>query len=82
MDKDHKDAVLSIRPRIENLTGHEMPGYILKAQLYDESDKPVLNQSLEEKVDDIINEIHTRLDRVKIGLLETTVTNPNKWSFE
>ncbi len=82
LDKDHKDAVLSIRPRIENLTGHEMPGYKLKAQLYDESDKPVLNQALEKKIDDIINEIHPRLDRVKFGLLETTIANPKKWSFE
>jgi beta-galactosidase len=82
LDKDYKDAVLSIRPRIENLTGQEMPGYVLKAQLYDESDKPVLSQTLEKKVDDIINEIHPRLDRVKFGLFETTITNPKKWSTE
>lgn len=59
-----------------------MPGYVLKAQLYDETDKPVLNQALEKKVDDIINEIHPRLDRVKFGLLEATITNPKKWSTE
>jgi len=82
LDKDYKDAVLSIRPRIENLTGHEMPGYKLKAQLYDETDKPVLQTALEKKIDDIINEIHPRLDRVKFGLLETTVVNPKKWCFE
>lgn len=45
-DKDYKDAVLSIRPRIENLTGHEMPGYVLKAQLYDENNQPVLQTPL------------------------------------
>jgi beta-galactosidase len=33
-------------------------------------------------VDDIINEIHPRLDRVKFGLLETTINTPKKWSFE
>ncbi|HEX6847215.1 MAG TPA: glycoside hydrolase family 2 TIM barrel-domain containing protein [Chitinophagaceae bacterium] len=82
LDKDYKDAVLSIRPRIENLTGYEMPGYKLKAQLYNEADKPVLQNALETKVDDIINEIHPRLDRVKFGLLETTITHPKKWSFE
>ncbi|TMI64574.1 MAG: DUF4981 domain-containing protein [Bacteroidetes bacterium] len=82
LDKNYKDALLSIRPRIENLTGHEMLGYVLKAQLYDESDRPVLNQSLEKKVDDIINEIHPRLDRVKFGLLETNISNPKKWSTE
>lgn len=82
LDNEYKDAILSIRPRIENLTGHEMTGYVLKAQLYDETDKPVLNQPLEKKVDDIINEIHPRLDRVKFGLLETNISNPKKWNTE
>jgi beta-galactosidase len=76
LDKDYKDAVLSIRPRIENLTGQQMPGYILKAQLFDEKNQPVLQTPLVKKADDIINEIHPRLDRVKFGLLETTISNP------
>jgi beta-galactosidase len=82
LDKDYKDAVLSIRPRIENLTGHEMPGYVLKAQLFDANNQPVLQNPLVKKADDIINEIHPRLDRVKFGLLETTISNPKKWSTE
>ena len=82
LDKDYKDAVLSIRPRIENLTGHEIQGYVLKAQLYDEAGKSVFQNALTRKVEEIINEIHPRLDRVKFGLLETTIANPKKWSFE
>lgn len=82
LDKEYKDAILSIRPRIENLTGHEMPGYVLKAQLYDANDHPVLQTALSKKADDIINEIHPRLDQVKFGLLETTISNPSKWSTE
>ena len=82
LDKDYKDAALSIRPRIENLTGHEIQGYVLKAQLFDEAGKTVLQNGLTRKVEDIINEIHPRLDRVKFGLLETTISNPKKWSFE
>jgi len=82
LDKDYKDAVLSIRPRIENLTGKEVPGYILKAQLYDDNNLPVLTKSLERKADEIINEIHPRLDQVKFGLLETKISNPKKWSTE
>jgi beta-galactosidase len=82
LDKDYKDAVLSIRPRIENLTGHQMPGYVLKAQLFDANNQPVLQTPLTKKADDIINEIHPRLDRVKFGLLETTISNPKKWSTE
>ena len=82
LDKDYKDAVLSIRPRIENLTGQQMPGYVLKAQLFDANNQPVLQTPLLKKADDIINEIHPRLDRVKFGLLETTIANPKKWSTE
>ena len=82
LDKEYKDAVLSIRPRIENLTGKEVPGYILKVQLYDANDKPVLNRTIDKKVDEIINEIHPRLDQVKFGLLETKIISPKKWSTE
>ena len=82
LDKQYKDAVLSIRPRIENLTGKEVPGYKLKAQLYDADDKPIFDKPLEKPTDEIINEIHPRLDQVKFGLLEAKITNPKKWSTE
>ncbi|MEI6949221.1 glycoside hydrolase family 2 TIM barrel-domain containing protein [Paraflavisolibacter sp. H34] len=82
LDKQYKDAVLSIRPRLENLTGQQVPGYRLKAQLYDKSGKAVLDKPLERTAESIINEIYPRLDNVKFGLLETKVSNPDKWSDE
>jgi beta-galactosidase len=82
LDKEYKDATLSIRPRIENLTGKEVPGYKLKVELYDANDKPVLEKPLIKSTDEIINEIHPRLDQVKFGLLEAKITNPKKWSTE
>ena len=82
LDKEYKDAVLSIRPRIENLTGREMNGYLLKAQLFDANNQVLLTQPLQKPAAEIINEIHPRLDRVKFGLMETTISNPKKWSPE
>lgn len=82
LDKDYQDAILSIRPRIENLTGKDIAGYQLKAQLYDQAGKPVLEKPLEKSVLSIINEIYPRLDNAKFGLLETKVANPKKWSDE
>lgn len=82
LDKDYRDATLSIRPRIENLSGHEMTGFVLKAQLYDAGHKPVLPRPLSKDVSEIINEIHPRLDRVRFGLIETRVANPKKWSAD
>ncbi|HEX2630301.1 MAG TPA: glycoside hydrolase family 2 TIM barrel-domain containing protein [Chitinophagaceae bacterium] len=81
LDKEYKDALLSIRPRVENLTGKEVPGYKLKAQLY-RNDQPVLDKPLERTVESIINEIYPRLDNAKFALLETTISNPAKWSDE
>lgn len=82
LDKDYKDALLSIRPRIENLTGKEVSGYIVKAFLYNKNGKNVFNKPLERSAESIINEIYPRLDNVKFGLLETKLSNPDKWSDE
>jgi beta-galactosidase len=82
LDKDYKDAVLSIRPRIENLTGKELHGYKLKAQLFDKNGKGVLEQPMQRSAESIINEIYPRLDNVKFGMLETKLKNPAKWSDE
>ncbi|WP_243349236.1 glycoside hydrolase family 2 TIM barrel-domain containing protein [Parabacteroides sp. FAFU027] len=82
LDKDYKDAVLSIRPRFDNYTGKMIEGYNVKAQLYDKNNKPVFEKPLERTVESIIAEIYPRLDMPKFGLLETTVKNPDKWSDE
>lgn len=82
LDKDYKDAVLSIRPRLENLTGDTVSGYILKAQLYDANQKPMLAKPLQISSEKVLNESYPRLDNVKFGLLETTIKNPKKWSDE
>nr|WP_249665368.1 glycoside hydrolase family 2 TIM barrel-domain containing protein [Mucilaginibacter sp. Bleaf8] len=82
LDKQYKDAVFSIRPRIENLTGKQLSGYQLKARLFDKQNREVLDQPLTCSAESIINEIYPRLDNVKFGLLETIVKNPLKWSDE
>ena len=82
LDKDYKDATLSIRPRIENLTGKEVKGYQIKAALFDRNGKSVLEKPLQRTAESIINEIWPRLDNVKFGLLEAKIKNPAKWSDE
>ncbi|MDR6943986.1 glycoside hydrolase family 2 TIM barrel-domain containing protein [Mucilaginibacter pocheonensis] len=82
LDKQYKDAIFSIRPRIENLTGKAVPGYRIEARLFDKNNKEVLQKPLERSVESIINEIYPRLDNVKFGLLETKLKNPDKWSDE
>jgi beta-galactosidase len=83
LDKQYRDAVLSIRPRLENLTGNnDITGYQVKAQLFDQTGAAVLPQPLQRTAESIINEPYPRLDNAKFGLLETTIRNPLKWSDE
>ncbi len=82
LDKDYRDATLSIRPKMINLTGKVANGYSLEAQLYDKNNQPVLTQPLGKSVESIITEAYPRLDEVKFGILETKVLNPLKWSDE
>ena len=82
LDKGYHDAVLSIRPRLENLTGDTIKGYKILAQLYDKNNRPVFEKPLARTAASIINEIYPRLDNVKFGLLEAKITNPDKWSDE
>jgi len=82
LDKDYKDAMFNLRPRIENLTGKPVPGYHLKAQLFDKHNAPVFEKPLDKTVESIINEIYPRLDNVKFGLMQAEVKNPDKWSDE
>ncbi|RZK72155.1 MAG: beta-galactosidase, partial [Pedobacter sp.] len=82
LDKNYKDAIFSVRPRIDNFTGETTEGYKVKAQLYDSNKRAVLGKDLEKSAHDIFNEVYPRLDNVKFGLLETEVKNPLKWSSE
>ncbi|WP_372772535.1 glycoside hydrolase family 2 TIM barrel-domain containing protein [Mangrovibacterium sp.] len=82
LDDDYRDATLSIRPRIENLTGDSVKGYQLEAMLYDASGKQVFEKPLEKDVRSILDETWPRLDNVKFGMLESQIKNPLKWSDE
>jgi len=82
LDDHYESAVLSIRPRLDNFTGDTITGFHLKARLYDNKMKPVLDSALEIPAASIIDEIYPRLDNVKFGLLEATLPNPKKWSAE
>lgn len=82
LDKQYKDAVFSLRPRIDNFSGDSARGYVFKAQLYDKNNLPVLKKTFEATVFSILNEFYPRLDNVKFGMFEAKIDNPDKWSDE
>lgn len=82
LDSAYQDAIFSIRPRLENLSGEMVKGYIVSAQLFDKKNNPVFKKPLERPAEENLYEIYPRLDNVKFGFFETTVINPFKWSDE
>jgi len=82
LDKNYRDALFSLRPRIENLTGDTVKGGTLKVQLYNANNQPVFPQAMTRPLVDILNESYPRLDNVKFGMFEALVENPAKWSDE
>ncbi|MDE1193594.1 MAG: hypothetical protein PW786_15815 [Arachidicoccus sp.] len=83
LDAKYKDAIFELRPRLDNFTGKTVDStYVLKAQLYDEDNHPILKKPMEKLAISIINEIYPRLDNVKFALMQTDIRNPKKWSDE
>ncbi len=83
LDKNYQDAVFSLRPRLDNLTGDTVRKDIrFKAQLVDAEGNNVFEEPLSISAEEIINESYPRLDNVKFGLLEDSIKNPLKWSDE
>ena len=82
LDKEYKDAVFSLRPRLDNFSGDTVKNLTFSAQLFDAQENPVFEKPLSISAEEMVNEIYPRLDNVKFGLLETSVKNPHKWSDE
>src|SRR5690606_11646028 len=82
LDMQYKDVLFQLRPEVENLTGDTISGYRLEVQLYDKDNKPVFEKPLDTAGAEIINESYPRLDNVRFGFFEQTISNPKKWSAE
>jgi len=82
LDKQYKDAVFQLRPRLENFTGDTIKNHTFEVQLYDPQNKPLFEKGLSRKAIDIISEVSPRLDKVRFGFFQETIKNPLKWSAE
>jgi beta-galactosidase len=82
LDKQYKDGIVMIRPKLICFTDVDMKGWTVQAQLYDERKQPVFTEPLSKKALAILNEQYPQRDNVKFALLEQKVSNPKKWSDE
>ena len=82
LDENYKDAVLSIRPKINAENKEAVKDWVFETQLFDASGNAVLAEKMTLKVGAIINESYPQRGNVKFGLLEAEVKDPLKWSAE
>lgn len=82
LNEDYNEALLSIRPRLDNFTGDTVRNMTVEAQLFTPDEKPVFEKPLDRDAKSIFNESYPRLDNVWFGLLEAKVENPLLWSDE
>ncbi|MHC4744847.1 MAG: glycoside hydrolase family 2 TIM barrel-domain containing protein, partial [Planctomycetota bacterium] len=82
LDENYKNGIVQIRPRVAAYDKTDLKGWVVQAQLYDDRQRPVLDNPLSKDVLGIINEKYPQRDNVKFALMEGKVANPDKWSAE
>ncbi len=83
LDDDYKDAVLMVRPKLQNPKNKDLTGWTVQGQLYDSDDEPVLDKPMKENAWPIMKAwFATQRGPVKFDLLKAKVKNPKKWSAE
>jgi beta-galactosidase len=76
LDDAYRDAILKVQSRIINHGKNQFEGYSIRAQLYDEGNKPVFSKPLTGKLDPDQSGTMTE------NTLSSKVDNPKKWSAE
>ncbi|MGY5355629.1 glycoside hydrolase family 2 TIM barrel-domain containing protein [Wenyingzhuangia sp. IMCC45467] len=82
LDKEYKDAVFQLRPKLENLTGDTIKNTSFEFQLYNDKNEALFEKPIDTLAKAIVNESYPRLDNVRFGFFEKTIKNPKKWSSE
>ncbi|WMI66232.1 glycoside hydrolase family 2 TIM barrel-domain containing protein [Aestuariibaculum sp. YM273] len=82
LDKQYKDAVFQLRPKLENLTGDSVRNASFEYQLYNDKNEALFKTFKDTLAKAIVNESYPRLDNVRFGFFENKIENPKKWSSE
>ncbi|PRX53785.1 glycoside hydrolase family 2 TIM barrel-domain containing protein [Flagellimonas meridianipacifica] len=82
LNDTYEDAQLQIRPKIKIYDNQNIEDWSLEAQLFDETGKTVLKETLTKPIKDIVYEYYNQRGKPKFGLLEASIKNPKKWNAE
>uniref|UniRef100_A0A2B4S0Y2 Beta-glucuronidase n=1 Tax=Stylophora pistillata TaxID=50429 RepID=A0A2B4S0Y2_STYPI len=86
LDDKYQDATLQILPKINLAKGAKYEDFDIEAQLFDNSDRPVLKKPLLKNLKDVKKIAGKYWDGINFkenfAFLKTTIKNPLKWSAE
>jgi len=82
LDKEYKDGIIEIRPKLVSFAEQDLKGWVVEAQLYDNQQHPIFDNPLSKDVQGIVNEQYPQRDNVKFALMEGRVADVKKWSAE
>ena len=82
LDERMQDALLQVRPVIDNPDGTDTEGWRVTASLYSPEGEEMPEAACTLPVDEILNEIYPQRDNVNYGIMERKITSPRKWTAE
>ncbi len=82
LDLGNNRARLMIRPELKNLNDTDAEGWMVRAQLYDDSNEAVFPHPIEVKASDLLNEPYPQRDNVYFGAMQGDIIEPKLWSAE
>ncbi len=82
LDDSLKTGILQIRPKLAVYDEVELAGWLVRAQLYDADNKPVLDDMPRIFARSILNERYPQRDNVPFALMKAEVPNVKTWSAE
>jgi len=82
LDEQYEDGILAVRPRLSNFADADLDGWNVRAQLYDDHGRTVLDKPLKVDARRIANERYPQRGNVRFGLLRGEVPGVKQWSAE
>jgi len=82
LQNNYTVGLLQIRPKLVNYCAQDLAGWVVRAQLYDAADQPVLAKPLQKSAQAILNERYPQRANVPFALMEAKIPKVRTWSAE
>lgn len=82
LDENYEDAILKIRPIVNNYTNTNINNWTIEAQLFDANKKPVLEAPIKKNLGQLYGAYSPQRGNLSPAFLRAEIKNPLKWSAE